>query len=309
MHCQTCGYALWNLTEPRCPECGTGFDLRVYRFKPGAVAFACPHCGALHEGAGEQYLPARSDEATCHGCGQTMCVTHMRVVPLVDDPDAAQAAAMPWDDRKRLGFWRAWWRTFLMSLSAPTTLVRQTLPGSSFGNSYRFALACHAFGLLGNIVTIGLGFGLLYFMAVQLGSGSGGGLPPYVFLMMVGIMVAYLLVAAVLTPLLVTVFVGGPAHLFLWVFEPGRKGFAVTARTVNYAQGPMTFAIVPIVGLYCGSVWYVWTLVNSVLMLKEAHRTTGLKASLAVLWLPVLMMGAYFAVMIGVPLAQEMGWI
>jgi hypothetical protein len=25
-HCQSCGYDLRNLTEPRCPECGTPFD-------------------------------------------------------------------------------------------------------------------------------------------------------------------------------------------------------------------------------------------------------------------------------------------
>jgi len=25
-HCQKCGYPLWGLPEPRCPECGTPFD-------------------------------------------------------------------------------------------------------------------------------------------------------------------------------------------------------------------------------------------------------------------------------------------
>jgi hypothetical protein len=47
MKCQSCGYPLWNLKQPRCPECGEHFAVTAWRFKSGTVRFRCPECEAL----------------------------------------------------------------------------------------------------------------------------------------------------------------------------------------------------------------------------------------------------------------------
>src|SRR5690606_13268834 len=69
MHCRECDYALWNLTEARCPECGSPFDVGDYVFERGTVAFACPLCGHEHDGMGPLYQPWLGRDSTCRGCG------------------------------------------------------------------------------------------------------------------------------------------------------------------------------------------------------------------------------------------------
>ncbi|MEX0746255.1 MAG: YIP1 family protein [Phycisphaeraceae bacterium] len=298
MQCRTCGYALWNLSEPRCPECGQGFDLRAYRFRPGTVAFACPSCGALHGGSGEQYLPASSDEATCRACGELMQVRRMSVVPLTDDATAVEAQAMPWDDRRHLGLFRAWWRTFVMVLARPGELAQRTRPASGYGSSYVFALFTHLFVAIVHAVTCG-GAMLLMMVSFTGMSGAGGGTELMFILMMVGFIVIGFLGAAAISPLLATLFIAAPAHMILCLIEPNRqRSFTVTARNVNYALAPMVFGAVPLLGLYCGWLFYVWTLVASTIMLAAAHRTSGGKAALAVLAVPVLLVVGYVGLIV-----------
>jgi hypothetical protein len=79
MKCKNCDYALWNLTEPRCPECGTGFDVQQYWFAPGSVIFKCPFCQHPHEGRDARGLPF--DAGKCEGCGQLLVVEQMAVQP------------------------------------------------------------------------------------------------------------------------------------------------------------------------------------------------------------------------------------
>jgi hypothetical protein len=43
--CQTCGYQLTGLWEPRCPECGTPFYM-----PPHQEPWKCSRCGDEHEG-------------------------------------------------------------------------------------------------------------------------------------------------------------------------------------------------------------------------------------------------------------------
>ncbi|MEX0655667.1 MAG: zinc ribbon domain-containing protein [Phycisphaeraceae bacterium] len=311
MECSQCGYALWNLTESRCPECGTGFDLRHYRYRPSTVAFACPHCQALHAGTGEQYRPAHSDEAVCRACGEVMAVPRMPVVPLTADAYASRARAMPWDDRARVGFFRAWWRTVVMALIRPTELVRCIRTDSGYTASYFFAFVCHLLAVIVQVLTIAVlflgGAAIIWFVSSSQSSPSGGiggaGMVAGMLLFFISVFGGYMLVLAVLAPLLATAFLAAPAHLALWLLEPNReRSFLVTARSVNYALAPAVLMAIPLCGLQCGQVIYIWTLVASILMLSVAHRTHGGKATLAVLWLPALMLVGYIGLVVAVEL-------
>lgn len=92
MKCRNCGYTLWNLTEPRCPECGHRFDVQSYWFPIGSVVFKCPFCGHRHPGRDARGLPF--DAGRCEGCGQMLVVEQMPVEPV----DAAHPVEPESDD-------------------------------------------------------------------------------------------------------------------------------------------------------------------------------------------------------------------
>lgn len=283
MRCRQCAYPLWNLTEPRCPECGTGFDLRTYRFRPGAVAFGCPHCGALHGGAGPNYLPAETDTATCQACAQPMSVPHMKVVPLTEDAEAADTGDIPWEHRSELGWFKAWYRTCFKSMTEPGDLGRALGPHSGFWDAYWFAALTGLAGALVNAVVALTCLGVLFAMA----SAAGAGAPPQVSPSEMLLQLAVQLLAIPLsfvTPFLMVGIVGGIAHLILMITGERRAGFETTALAVLYGSGPWILAVIPVCGGYVG---YVWGLVATILVLAASQRVSGLRASLAVVTLPV----------------------
>lgn len=80
MKCIKCDYPLWNLREPRCPECGESFDVRDWRYNSKHVAFLCTHC---QQKLGP-YKPGPIDK-NCPGCDQLIDWSSVAVVPLIDD--------------------------------------------------------------------------------------------------------------------------------------------------------------------------------------------------------------------------------
>ena len=80
MKCQNCGYLLFNLPRPVCPECGRSFDVAVYQFEPGAVSFKCPHCDREYYGTDARGLP-HPREFECRGCSQQIALREMCVAP------------------------------------------------------------------------------------------------------------------------------------------------------------------------------------------------------------------------------------
>jgi len=99
-------------------------------------------------------------------------------------------------------------------------------------------------------------------------------------------------------PLLVIVFGAVPAHLFLMLFEPDRQPFRHTARLYCYAQGPIALMAIPFCGFYLAGVFQIWSLVAAILMLKAEHGLSGMKATVAALWAPLLMMGLMIAMQV-----------
>lgn len=292
MRCRTCGYSLWNLPRPQCPECGTGFDLRTYRFVPGTVGFACPHCGHLHGGAGEHHIPSSEDQVLCLNCGRAINVVEMRVVPLTDDlskADASSADLIPWEERKTLGFWPSLWRTIKLSMLDPKRLGESLHDGTRFVDGYFFAFWCNFVGALVNaFIFILFYLGMMIFaLATQPSSTSGGSAGPVVVF---GINIAtqiFGLALTLVTPLLYVGITGGTAHLFLRYFGPNKAGFHRTAMSVLYGQGPMAIGVIPFVGAYVGMVW---TLVSVILILTRSQGVSGLKATIACLWFSLLLL-------------------
>lgn len=80
MKCIKCEYPIWNLRQPRCPECGEEFDVRDWRFNSKHVAFLCTNC---QQKLGP-YKPGPIDK-NCPGCDQIIDWASVTVVPLIDD--------------------------------------------------------------------------------------------------------------------------------------------------------------------------------------------------------------------------------
>src|SRR4051812_39263898 len=105
MFCKTCNYALWNIPDRRCPECGTGFKPSDFRFVPGAVRFCCPHCSQAYYGTtAEGHLQPRS--FLCVNCHQPVEMDATIVLPAEGvAEELTSAERMPWLDDS-LGFFR-----------------------------------------------------------------------------------------------------------------------------------------------------------------------------------------------------------
>lgn len=285
MRCRQCDYPLWNLTEPRCPECGAGFDLRTYRFTPGHVAFGCPHCGALHGGTGPSYLPSENDAATCQSCGQLMSVPQMRVVPLSDDAEGASAGAnLPWEQRGAIGWFRAWYRTCFMAMTSPGELGRELARGVSFGSAYWFAAITMLIASVAGAIYTATCFGMLAAMGPQSGALSQQDIDE---LMMQTIGQVALIPLVLLAPLLTAGITGGLAHLFLKATGDTRSGFHLTAVSTLFGQGPLLLALIPACGSY---VTGVWALIASILILRAAQGVGGVRATFAMLAAPIVVL-------------------
>ena len=94
--------------------------------------------------------------------------------------------------------------------------------------------------------------------------------------------------AAIITPfiLIASLFIwSGMLHLLLMMVRGAKNGFEATFRVVSYSIGAYIFLMIP----FCGAIISaLWTIVIAIIGLKEAHGTTGGKASFAVLF-PLIM--------------------
>lgn len=95
-------------------------------------------------------------------------------------------------------------------------------------------------------------------------------------------------IACALAPLgvLFGILVGGAAnHLGLILVGGARHGLGATLQVASYAQAPQVLAVIPICGAVVGTGW---TLVLSMIGLREVHGISTLRATAAVL-LPLVL--------------------
>ena len=75
--------------------------------------------------------------------------------------------------------------------------------------------------------------------------------------------------------------VSGMLHLFVMIVGGAKAGFEATFRVVSYSVSPFLFLVIP----YCGVVITpLWALSLFMIGIRDAHETTGGKATAAVLF-------------------------
>ncbi|MCE9590791.1 MAG: hypothetical protein K8S99_09740 [Planctomycetes bacterium] len=292
MRCRTCGYILCNLRQPVCPECGTGFDIRSYKFTKETVAFACPYCDAMHAGQGTKYIPEEADTATCRACGREMNVACMRVVPLVplDQVEAILDTTLPWEERRHLGRVKAWWKTCVMAMLRPGEMGRKIDATTSLKQAYWYAVWVLLPGVIvhGLLLMIALGIVVMVFLASSLNRHD------VIEIIVYGtaVAVAFFVVLPLIFPLFVISFMAAPAHLLLRVLGKTRQPFRATAVGCLYATEPMWVLLIPVCGYYTLNIFQIWAVVSTVIVTKNVHKAHGGWATLAVLWFPVTLLVA-----------------
>jgi len=276
MRCKTCDYRLWNLTTPRCPECGAPFRPSEYEFTLNSVAFCCPHCNQAYYGTGDKghLVPSAFN---CVSCGRYIHMDEMVLRPREGvDEEQTGAEKMPWLDREQRGLVRAWFSMLRMGLFSPVRLMQLTPTGESGGGAVWFAMVSHI--VFCSVWYIPLMILMIVFDAM---AGNRGGTVALFSSLGLGGFVAGLLI---ILPLGVCVW-SGVTHWILRLTGETSAGMSRTFHALGYTAGANATIAVPCIGIYLS---WLWWLISSVLALREAQRVSALRATAAVLLLPVL---------------------
>ncbi|MBI4579085.1 MAG: YIP1 family protein [Planctomycetes bacterium] len=273
MRCKTCDYRLWGILGRECPECGASFLPSEFEFVPNSVRFCCPHCGQDYYGTGPQghLSPAEFD---CVRCNRHICMDEMTLFLTTGvEEEQTLVERMPWLDRGRVSFFRAWMRTILMGMVSPGRLMRLTPGEGSLGRAWWFATLTSVVASLGAVLPV------VVFPVLMIGSRSGAALGMW------GLAVLGLL----LWPTVVIGLWGAFTHAVLAMtgqraFGPGR-----TYQAMCYSAAANVISAPPCLGVYFTPVSMVWWCVSAILMVRGGQRVSGGRAAAAVLSFPLLL--------------------
>jgi len=274
MRCKNCDYRLWNLTSRQCPECGTPFVPSAYSFVPNSVRFCCPHCSQEYYGtASNGHLVP--DAFDCVRCNRHVHMDEMVLLPAEGfEEDQTEVERLAWLDRGKRGVVRAWFAMIGMALVRPGRVMELAPVDGAVGSAWWFAVATSM--IVGCIAMIPT---LVLIGAMSFASPRGFVAAPFA-----GVTCFFLLSALVGIALW-----GLIAHGVLAISGGTRGGIGRTYQAMCFSSGANAVTAIPCVGPYLGFIW--WT-VSAVIMVKVGQRVGGLRATLAVLLLPALVIAS-----------------
>jgi hypothetical protein len=185
-----------------------------------------------------------------------------------------------WEDRAKVGFFKALWGTWKESVFYPSQFFAKAPPKGGFWNPLSYAIIVAWMGYAINQM-VGLIFSsmTLGFLANfieneelfdQIGLYGGYGFIQIVLFLMI-------------LPFATAAFafiVSGIYHILLILFGGNKNDYEATFRAVTYGAGPLMFLIIPA----CGSpIAYIWVLVLTIIGIRHLQRTSTGQAALAVL--------------------------
>ena len=238
--------------------------------------------------------PDRTSVATCTRCGTFACAECAKPTPdgraFCLACHARGAGAIPWEQRKSIGRWKAFWKTTRAVMFSPKTFFRTPQYETGILSPFFFNTGVQAVAQIGTALTLMLVYGTL-------GLVLAATLPPnradeanmviilaFVLPAVIGI---FGILQAPVNAIWGMAIGGGLAHLGLMVVRAKKAGFEATARALAYAQAPMALYVVPILGLFVGPIW---TIVVSVIALRETHECSTWRALLGYVLFPIFLM-------------------
>jgi hypothetical protein len=284
VNCRTCGYALFNLTEPRCPECNTPFDVTNYTFRPGTVKFVCSYCGESYEGDDAQGLPANREFPGAK-CSKLLSVSTMCVVPMAANAVGTlnRPVAVPWEEPGQMGLVRRWWKTVTFASRDPVLFYRVLRHVDDVKKAIGFAAVCTLFNTtwFGALMTLML---LDNPAVLRMGIvGPSSGFTLQLLLAVIGIVVP---IVTVLTTIILLLTVG--LHVGILLSTSNARSFASTVIVVCYSTAPTAFGWIPVIGPLISLSLGFRLVVEGVMVF---HRTTQRRSIAACLFGAALVLG------------------
>ena len=215
-------------------------------------------------------------------------------------PAAAGRTRTPWEDRERNGFFGGLMTTLRESLFSPTVFFRKMGVAGGIADPLLYAMIVGVVGIMVSYV-----WQVLFHDAFQ------GLLPSDVqgaagINALGGIGLAFFALLMPFFFICLLFLTTGMLHLLLLMVRGANNGFEATFRTIAYSCGSCIFFTVPFCG---GVIATVWGMVIAIIGLKEAHGTSGGKASFAVLFPLILccVMAILFTVLVLGTVAASFG--
>lgn len=213
----------------------------------------CPHCGKeTNEG-----------QVFCHSCGAKIAQ---------DSAAGTIRSRTPWEDREQRGALAGLVATLKESLFSPHEFFRKMSVKGGFSDPLVYAMITGMVGLM-----------VFYIWQILFKETFQGYMPADIgedgLSLFHGMGLAF---AAVVLPFFIIIGLflwSGVLHGILLMVKGAKNGFEATFRAVSYSYGANIFLIIPFCG---GLIAAVWNIVLVIIGLKEAHGTSGGKASFAV---------------------------
>ncbi len=223
---------------------------------------------------------------TCVKCNNAVDMESMVLRPAEGiDETQTEVGEIPWLKRRENGWWRSFFRTIRMALVQPTTVMRRAIPADEGREYWNFAAWSLFLTSLGVIVPFVVVQAIFFTIAIRSATPASGAtsVAPAVFAITIGSLIA--VVIAVLISLVVILLWGLATQLVLRLTNSEVAPIHRTYRALCYSSGACVSSMVPCLGWYCG---WIWWLVSAIMMVRQTHRTSGGKATLAVLSGPLL---------------------
>jgi hypothetical protein len=233
----------------------------------------------LPEGAACAMHPEAGAAFVCKRCGSFAC-EELCAFSKLEGREVCRACAskglgepIPWERRKAVGSWRAFWQTVRLVTRKPAAFFRTpTTDGSVLGSVVHGTLS-YTIGLVLTYCTLGL--------TMMLGSGgvsmvsedveAAGPIGAFLGAYGCTILGAGPIFALMSIPnaLLSIVIAAGVSHGVLALFKKTKGSFEDTLRAVSYANAPYVWSWIPVFGGLIAYVWVVWV---EVIAVRETHR-------------------------------------
>ncbi len=277
--CRRCGAIQESVPEGKslCPAC----DRRLRLARPPVPRGPVGLC---------EHHPDRPVTGVCAACGAFTCVTcdvSLRGIRYCERCREEQArriqVPIPWDERRIIGWGRAWWRTTAAITTRPGEFFSHMDPRGSLGSAVLFGLIgvllANSFAILIMLLETGV-MGVLMGVTSAFASGQppqGGG--PHPVLIVVG-MTLYMLALTMMLPLsgmigytVMTSLMHGTLRLF---GAGGEHGLRATIKVACYAMGTGWVGIVPYMGQMIQPFWWTGLMVLGTARVHDCSTTRSL---------------------------------
>lgn len=244
-----------------------------------AATFTCVRCGSY--GCPEcafSEVPGREICAVCAEGGLT--------------------EVLPWERRRDIGWWKAFWRTTRLVLSSPSATFRTPATEAGIGGPLLYGVLAYT---VGQLITLTLVVVAMMVAGVAIGAATG---EAGIAALVAGYGLCIIPLSLVQVPVyaLIGIMMGaGMSHFTLYVMKQAKAPFDQTLRAVSFANAPHLFDIFQCISL-------PWVVAAETIALRQTHGVSTGTALLAALGWRVLFFGLIvggYVALVGLAFALE----